>query len=1244
MLDGLMYGFEQGAESIELTEQQELRVQQVEVLAVLLEAVISDIEGDEGGCVTKRFTGLTRSDQEMANRVGALRELTEEILPQAAAQIALNPDLTLQDILPEMLSKLKHSTREAGETGFTMRLIGMAFRGVDPGEGGLTIDIQDVDSQRELLVQKAQVMRFLQSIKQYEAVKVIGEDVMAKEIKYAKTKVSSTYKLEIQTKVYNKYQRFREKHEEDWLAEGMTTEQIDEFIKKMREDEIDRRETEAALESYVFTPSKDIPSHKKEVWDVYNEVFDPQDQDYNMAEANYDFVVKEIMVNAPLIVLGGKYGQAAYKGVSTATRFFVQNSTRLQAYLARGTRGARVAKYGIEGGRIAVSLAAEGTVFSGVHTGLAKAIGIQDEWLLDKELPDAIVEVLWTCVALGLFKVAGKRADWVGKQADMAIARQYMKNLGYNPTGAKYAVEAIAKNIRSGTTKKLIHEFIFKGNIEAAVMLTLGAVQSGLYNGSLEEFFEHFDEQIFHAYVAVGALKTSGHGTGKAMKPGRSARRQSPQEGVRVSAEDAKASRRRTAPKPSSEKVVRENASLKDKARLEKAEDYVVDKQLLDSEGQPTKHGEALLKAHEMFKDSDVITPEQVLEIMPELTRPQAESIVSDHEASLAQRTGNEYTPEQIALKKRLLLNEGFSKSEARSLIEYGLAGEETRLRLPGTVMHPALGFEVGRQVGPNGELGPVIGANVNSPYGRGRFAGIDGNGRYLVGGTEVEGTQAFTRDQFLTANPNEASIHRVAGRRYGAGEHIDCGPEMGGGQITIIRADGKYSVRLRNGREAVLPERFLDKHNTPWESSTSRRVAVEADSHLRTVREGIVVSESTGVPIRYVQGCQFGVGEKVNLGPGINGEVIGVSTKDGVSYTVKTNTGEFRYSEQALINSGNNKPLAPELRARQEQLIAIEQVREAVARPHESDMPIPEVQTSEGFAVGTHEKLGLVETGYCWQEAGLNLFLGSTRGGKKGANEDGGAWNARWKAMAAADGMGGHAAGDVATQTFTRRFAETAPAQGEGFRDFATRVARDSYAEMQRMVEIDGSKRGMGFAFVAARVATTTDGKKYVEFAWAGDAPGYIIGRDGMARDLTRPDSKVQDLVDLEYIEPHAARNHPERNVIKNPVIAEGPGKRPEGTYPFEVHYSRAWLRPGDRVILTSDGIGDNVSPQESADVTAGRNIRDAARTLDQVTSARMQRADSLPDVAEQHVYEDGFAQEPKSDHIVLGIMEVPG
>ena len=58
MLDGLMYGFEQGAESIELTEQQELRVQQVEVLAVLLEAVISDIEGDEGGCVTKRLPGL----------------------------------------------------------------------------------------------------------------------------------------------------------------------------------------------------------------------------------------------------------------------------------------------------------------------------------------------------------------------------------------------------------------------------------------------------------------------------------------------------------------------------------------------------------------------------------------------------------------------------------------------------------------------------------------------------------------------------------------------------------------------------------------------------------------------------------------------------------------------------------------------------------------------------------------------------------------------------------------------------------------------------------------------------------------------------------------------------------------------------------------------------------------------------------------------------------------------------------
>ncbi|MBT7483451.1 sensor histidine kinase, partial [Candidatus Peregrinibacteria bacterium] len=64
---------------------------------------------------------------------------------------------------------------------------------------------------------------------------------------------------------------------------------------------------------------------------------------------------------------------------------------------------------------------------------------------------------------------------------------------------------------------KVIQALVVSGNLEAGLMLLLAAVQEGFYNGTLEDFFENFGEHIFHSYMAVASLKTSGTVTGKVM-------------------------------------------------------------------------------------------------------------------------------------------------------------------------------------------------------------------------------------------------------------------------------------------------------------------------------------------------------------------------------------------------------------------------------------------------------------------------------------------------------------------------------------------------------------------------------------------------------------------------------------------------------------------------------------------------------------------------------------------------------
>jgi protein phosphatase len=161
------------------------------------------------------------------------------------------------------------------------------------------------------------------------------------------------------------------------------------------------------------------------------------------------------------------------------------------------------------------------------------------------------------------------------------------------------------------------------------------------------------------------------------------------------------------------------------------------------------------------------------------------------------------------------------------------------------------------------------------------------------------------------------------------------------------------------------------------------------------------------------------------------------------------------------------------------------------------------------------------------------------------------------------ADGMGGHAAGEVASEMAVRIIAQKI---GD-IRDLddiagAQRIReaiREANAAIFDRTLTEHDKRGMG------TTATTLVllGPQYL-IGQVGDSRAYML-RDGHLFQLTKDHSYVQEQVDAGYLTPEDARTHPYSNVITRCVGAN------EDVVPDTY---LGTLRPGDVFLLASDGL----------------------------------------------------------------------
>jgi len=161
------------------------------------------------------------------------------------------------------------------------------------------------------------------------------------------------------------------------------------------------------------------------------------------------------------------------------------------------------------------------------------------------------------------------------------------------------------------------------------------------------------------------------------------------------------------------------------------------------------------------------------------------------------------------------------------------------------------------------------------------------------------------------------------------------------------------------------------------------------------------------------------------------------------------------------------------------------------------------------------------------------------------------------------ADGMGGHAAGEVASemavQIVSRELQELNDVYGEASRLRVAESLRIANRAIYDRTIQESDKQGMG---TTASVLVIS-GARYL-IGQVGDSRVYLL-RDGALRQLTKDHSYVQEQVDAGFLTPEQARYHPYSNVITRCVGASDVVE--PDTYSGE-------LRPGDVFLVASDGL----------------------------------------------------------------------
>ena len=220
------------------------------------------------------------------------------------------------------------------------------------------------------------------------------------------------------------------------------------------------------------------------------------------------------------------------------------------------------------------------------------------------------------------------------------------------------------------------------------------------------------------------------------------------------------------------------------------------------------------------------------------------------------------------------------------------------------------------------------------------------------------------------------------------------------------------------------------------------------------------------------------------------------------------------------------------------------------------------------------------------------------------------------------ADGMGGHAAGEVASemavQIVSRELADVHDLAGQAPRDLVAETIRNANRAIYERTINESDKQGMG---------TTVSVLMLSSSRWligqVGDSRVYLL-RDGALSQLTKDHSYVQEQVDAGLLTPEQARYHPYSNVITRCV---GAGEEVEAdTFTGE-------FRQGDVFLVCSDGLTGMVDDRRLQQLLLSR--ASAGRIVDALIAEANYRGglDNVTAVVVQILAADGRVDEETTE-----------
>jgi protein phosphatase len=177
------------------------------------------------------------------------------------------------------------------------------------------------------------------------------------------------------------------------------------------------------------------------------------------------------------------------------------------------------------------------------------------------------------------------------------------------------------------------------------------------------------------------------------------------------------------------------------------------------------------------------------------------------------------------------------------------------------------------------------------------------------------------------------------------------------------------------------------------------------------------------------------------------------------------------------------------------------------------------------------------------------------------------------------ADGMGGHAAGEVASemavQIVQRELAPVKDLKGDDVVQLVSSALKRANRAIHDRTLTEVDKQGMGTTASVLVLA----GSRYL-IGQVGDSRVYLL-RDGQFSQLTKDHSYVQEQVDAGFLTPEQARYHPYSNVITR-CVGAGQDVEPD--------IYRGDVRAGDLYLVASDGLTGMVDDRRLAQLLNSR------------------------------------------------------